>query len=118
MGLPFSTLVIDQARAVPLAEALRRFKLDFQVDESYVSQQYPDSRLFLVNLDGQVRRIVITGPKWFDLDTGFGQGGAIDLGIYLLKAPFARVVRFLIPPQPKKKRYADEQERYYNPYDL
>ena len=56
----------------------------------------PDGKHLVATTRAGVFHLVVTGPKWFDVDAQRGGHGAIDLGLHVTGRPFLPVARLLL----------------------
>ena len=55
-----------------------------------------DGSAVLSSPSGFAWEVLVTGLKWYDVRTGQGGGGGIDLVMYLLGIDFVAAVKFLV----------------------
>jgi len=88
--------ITDALRSLPILEVLGRLGLYFKEDRSYSPHDSRQSKRFHVQLEtSEVLELLITGEKWYDLQTKVGKGGAIDLVMYLYGESFKKAVKRL-----------------------
>ena len=83
-------------RDIPSEQVLSSLAIDYKADPTYVPVKDPRSRRWHVHTGCGDFEILTTGPhKWFDTRAQKGGGGAIDLTMHLLQAPFVEAVKRL-----------------------
>ena len=93
---PVSADQLRPLKAMDAELALRLLGAHVGVDRGHVVSRHSASRRLVVTAQARTFRLVVTGPKWFDLAAGCGGHGAIDLGLHLTGRPFLKVVRLLL----------------------
>lgn len=79
----FSSEQLEHVRKIELTKVLELISSYYTQDKTFVPKENPSSKLFVAEVDGRhFRQLLITGEKWFDLNTKKGGGGAIDLTMY------------------------------------
>ena len=78
------------------AEVLCRLAEYVKEEPDFVPRGDRRTRRFYVNAAGHDWELLLTGPKWFDVQSGAGGGGAVDLAMHLWRLPFKQAVRVLV----------------------
>ena len=97
----FDHETLVRVRAMSLLLVLDRLrddgKLFWRCDPDFVPEKdWRTVRLFLSSPSGLAWEVLVTGLKWYDVRTGQGGGGGIDLVMYLLGIDFVAAVKFLV----------------------
>lgn len=92
----FSPQLINRVRNLNLIDVLNSLCTYCSQDRTYEPKKNPDSKVFVIEIDGKrFNNLLITGERWFDLETKKGGGGAIDLLMYLRGISFVQAVKLL-----------------------
>lgn len=91
----FPLELVNRARKLKLHKVLTELCTYCSQDRTYEPKKNPDSKVFVIEINGRrFNNLLITGERWFDLDTKNG-GGAIDLIMYLRGISFVQAVKLL-----------------------
>lgn len=92
----FPLELVNRVRKLKLHKVLTELCTYCSQDRTYEPKKNPDSKVFVIEIDGRrFNNLLITGERWFDLDTEKGGGGAIDLIMYLRGISFVQAVKLL-----------------------
>ena len=92
----FPAGLVNRVRNLKLVEVLNALCTYWSQDRTYEPKKNPDSKVFVVEINGKrYNNLLITGDRWFDLETKKGGGGAIDLVMYLKGIGFVQAVKLL-----------------------
>lgn len=103
----FSQSELNRLRAMSVEATLKLFNLPFRVDEDYRSYKNTDSKKLIVTIDSRQVELIITGEKWYDVESKRGGGGAIDLTMHLFREPFKAAAKRLIVSEVRAKMLED-----------
>lgn len=97
----FDAQTLALLRSIPLSHVLGRLQdralLLCRRDTDFVPVKDKSTvRLFVSVPSGFTSEILVTGLKWFDVRTGKGGGGGIDLVMHLLGIDFVKAVKLLL----------------------
>jgi hypothetical protein len=88
--------VLARLRALPLVGAVQSLGVYAKRDPSYVPRADASSERWYFSLDtGATFEVIVTGARWYDVQSGVGQAGAIDLVMHLLSVPLPEAVKRL-----------------------
>ncbi len=98
----FDDARIVYLRQVPVLATLDALGLYWKRDASFEPVKDKATVRVHISIGGAVVELLATGPKWYDMQTERGGGGAIDLAMHLLRLDFVAAVKRLqaIPSQP------------------
>ncbi|MBI5277793.1 MAG: hypothetical protein HY854_15180 [Burkholderiales bacterium] len=91
----FSAATLTRLREMPAGEALALLAIDVKADPTYLPLKTDHSRRWHVHTTRGEFEILTTGPKWYDMRTHQGGGGAIDLAMHVLGLSFVDAVKHL-----------------------
>lgn len=92
----FPPELVIRIRNMNLIDVLNSICTYCSQDRTYVPRKNPNSKLFIVEINGKrFNNLLLTGNRWFDLDSQKGGGGAIDLTMYLKGISFVQSVKLL-----------------------
>jgi hypothetical protein len=96
----FQDETLARLRRMPLAQVLDTLAdqggVLWRRDADFVPERDQRTvRLVVTSPSGLVSEIVATGVKWYDLRSGKGGGGGIDLAMHVLDIDFVRAVKLL-----------------------
>lgn len=89
--------VLVRLRSAPMVPALVSLGVHAKRDHSYEPRSDARSERWHFNVaNGGTFEVVVTGDRWFDLQAGVGQAGALDLAMHLLRLSLPDAVRRLV----------------------
>ena len=105
----FPADLVNRVRNLKLVDVLNALCTYCSQDRTYEPKKNPDSKVFIVEVNGKrFNNLLITGDRWFDLETKKGGGGAIDLVMYLRQISFLQAVKLLSLLEKKEAEEEDD----------
>jgi len=86
---------LARLRSFDSKAVLQAIALHAKRDITFQPTKSQDTERWHVNVSGKEYELLLNGPKFYDMRTKIGGGGAIDLVMYLYGLKFFEAVRFL-----------------------
>jgi hypothetical protein len=93
---PVGNFELERLRSIDTLEVLNLLATHIKVDRDFKPRQASFTQRVHVSAAGADWELLVNGPKFYDIRTSVGGGGAVDLVMHLWRVPFKKAVAMLL----------------------